>query len=88
LIGNWHRYYYCRNHDPLRAGGEQRRYRNQDNARNDQFLAAAQTGYQSTKASAPAWRRGFMLALWRVAHKSERSARHRDSWPLYSGRSV
>jgi site-specific DNA recombinase len=23
--GTWHRYYYCRNHDPLRAGGEQRR---------------------------------------------------------------
>jgi len=21
----WHRYYYCRNHDPLRAGGEERR---------------------------------------------------------------
>lgn len=21
----WHRYYYCRNHDPLRAGGEQHR---------------------------------------------------------------
>jgi hypothetical protein len=24
--GTWHRYYYCRNHDPLRAGGESRRY--------------------------------------------------------------
>jgi site-specific DNA recombinase len=23
--GTWHRYYYCRNHDPLRAGGEDRR---------------------------------------------------------------
>ncbi len=23
--GSWHRYYYCRNHDPLRAGGEQHR---------------------------------------------------------------
>ena len=23
--GTWHRYYYCRNHDPLRAGGEARR---------------------------------------------------------------
>jgi len=23
--GTWHRYYYCRNHDPLRAGGEHRR---------------------------------------------------------------
>jgi site-specific DNA recombinase len=23
--GTFHRYYYCRNHDPLRAGGEQRR---------------------------------------------------------------
>ena len=23
--GTWHRYYYCRNHDPLRAGGEQHR---------------------------------------------------------------
>ena len=23
--GTWHRYYYCRNHDPLRAGGEERR---------------------------------------------------------------
>ncbi len=23
--GTWHRYYYCRNHDPLLAGGEQRR---------------------------------------------------------------
>ena len=23
--GNWHRYYYCRNHDPLRAGGQERR---------------------------------------------------------------
>ena len=23
--GSWHRYYYCRNHDPLRAGGESRR---------------------------------------------------------------
>ena len=23
--GTWHRYYYCRNHDPLRAGGEYRR---------------------------------------------------------------
>ena len=23
--GTWHRYYYCRNHDPLRAGGESRR---------------------------------------------------------------
>ena len=23
--GTWHRYYYCRNHDPLRAGGRDRR---------------------------------------------------------------
>ena len=23
--GSWHRYYYCRNHDPLRAGGTDRR---------------------------------------------------------------
>jgi Recombinase zinc beta ribbon domain len=23
--GSWHRYYYCRNHDPIRAGGEKRR---------------------------------------------------------------
>jgi site-specific DNA recombinase len=23
--GTWHRYYYCRNHDPIRAGGEARR---------------------------------------------------------------
>ena len=23
--GTWHRYYYCRNHDPVRAGGEARR---------------------------------------------------------------
>jgi site-specific DNA recombinase len=23
--GTWHRYYYCRNHDPLRAGGQQHR---------------------------------------------------------------
>ncbi len=23
--GTWHRYYYCHNHDPLRAGGEDRR---------------------------------------------------------------
>jgi site-specific DNA recombinase len=23
--GTWHRYYYCRNHDPLRAGGQHRR---------------------------------------------------------------
>jgi site-specific DNA recombinase len=23
--GTWHRYYYCRNHDPLRAGGQERR---------------------------------------------------------------
>jgi site-specific DNA recombinase len=23
--GTWHRYYYCRNHDPIRAGGEGRR---------------------------------------------------------------
>lgn len=23
--GTWHRYYYCRNHDPLRAGGEEHR---------------------------------------------------------------
>ena len=23
--GTWHRYYYCRNHDPIRAGGESRR---------------------------------------------------------------
>ena len=23
--GTWHRYYYCRNHDPLRAGGEDHR---------------------------------------------------------------
>ncbi|MFR0355295.1 recombinase family protein [Streptomyces sediminimaris] len=23
--GTWHRYYYCRNHDPLRAGGHERR---------------------------------------------------------------
>ena len=23
--GSWHHYYYCRNHDPLRAGGEHRR---------------------------------------------------------------
>jgi DNA invertase Pin-like site-specific DNA recombinase len=23
--GTWHRYYYCRNHDPLRAGGHDRR---------------------------------------------------------------
>jgi site-specific DNA recombinase len=23
--GTWHRYYYCRNHDPIRAGGEERR---------------------------------------------------------------
>jgi len=23
--GTWHRYYYCRNHDPLRAGGQDRR---------------------------------------------------------------
>ena len=23
--GTFHRYYYCRNHDPLRAGGEHRR---------------------------------------------------------------
>jgi site-specific DNA recombinase len=23
--GTWHRYYHCRNHDPLRAGGESRR---------------------------------------------------------------
>ena len=23
--GTWHRYYYCRNHDPLRAGGESHR---------------------------------------------------------------
>jgi site-specific DNA recombinase len=23
--GAWHRYYYCRNHDPLRAGGEEHR---------------------------------------------------------------
>ncbi|MCI0690356.1 MAG: recombinase family protein, partial [Sporichthyaceae bacterium] len=23
--GTWHHYYYCRNHDPLRAGGEDRR---------------------------------------------------------------
>jgi site-specific DNA recombinase len=23
--GTWYRYYYCRNHDPLRAGGESRR---------------------------------------------------------------
>ena len=23
--GTWHRYYYCRNHDPMRAGGESRR---------------------------------------------------------------
>ena len=23
--GTWHRYYYCRNHDPIRAGGEDRR---------------------------------------------------------------
>jgi Recombinase zinc beta ribbon domain len=22
---SWHRYYYCRNHDPLRAGGQERR---------------------------------------------------------------
>jgi len=23
--GTWHHYYYCRNHDPIRAGGEERR---------------------------------------------------------------
>jgi site-specific DNA recombinase len=23
--GTWHRYYYCRNHDPIRAGGQSRR---------------------------------------------------------------
>jgi site-specific DNA recombinase len=23
--GSWHRYYYCRNHDPIRAGGQDRR---------------------------------------------------------------
>ena len=23
--GTWHRYYYCRNHDPIRAGGQDRR---------------------------------------------------------------
>ena len=23
--GTWHRYYRCRNHDPIRAGGESRR---------------------------------------------------------------
>ena len=23
--GSWHRYYYCRNHDPIRAGGADRR---------------------------------------------------------------
>jgi DNA invertase Pin-like site-specific DNA recombinase len=23
--GTWHRYYYCRNHDPIRAGGEEHR---------------------------------------------------------------
>ena len=23
--GTWHRYYYCRNHDPLRAGGQEHR---------------------------------------------------------------
>jgi hypothetical protein len=23
--GTWHRYYYCRNHDPMRAGGQDRR---------------------------------------------------------------
>jgi site-specific DNA recombinase len=23
--GTWHRYYYCRNHDPIKAGGEERR---------------------------------------------------------------
>jgi len=23
--GTWHRYYHCRNHDPIRAGGEARR---------------------------------------------------------------
>jgi hypothetical protein len=23
--GTWHRYYYCHNHDPLRAGGQDRR---------------------------------------------------------------
>src|SRR5947209_18636461 len=23
--GTWHRYYYCRNHDPIKAGGADRR---------------------------------------------------------------
>ena len=23
--GTWHRYYYCRNHDPIRAGGQEHR---------------------------------------------------------------
>ena len=27
LDGTFHRYYYCRNHDPLRAGGEAHRCR-------------------------------------------------------------
>ena len=34
--GTFHRYYYCRNHDPLRAGGEQRRCRER-NIRSDEL---------------------------------------------------
>jgi site-specific DNA recombinase len=36
--GTFHRYYYCRNHDPLRAGGEQRRCRER-NIRSDELDA-------------------------------------------------
>jgi site-specific DNA recombinase len=34
--GAFHRYYYCRNHDPLRAGGEERRCRER-NIRSDEL---------------------------------------------------
>ena len=36
--GTFHRYYYCRNHDPLRAGGEHRRCRER-NIRSDELDA-------------------------------------------------
>jgi site-specific DNA recombinase len=32
--GTWHRYYYCRNHDPIKAGGPDRRC-TQRNIRSD-----------------------------------------------------
>ncbi|EQD47482.1 resolvase domain-containing protein, partial [mine drainage metagenome] len=36
--GTFHRYYYCRNHDPLRAGGEDKRC-NERNIRSDDLDA-------------------------------------------------